>query len=135
MVNMIKKIPFKRSVNTMMILVSLVIVYHLLIVSGMIPYDAIWGGRLESQAQMYSFEAVSITINLLILAVVAIKGAYLSVKVSDRLINIILWIFTAMFALNTAGNIFSLSTIEAVVFTPLTFLSAVMCARMAIEKK
>ena len=132
---MIKKIPFKRSVNTMMILVSLVIVYHLLIVSGMIPYDAIWGGRLESQAQMYSFEAVSITINLLILAVVAIKGAYLSVKVSDRLINIILWIFTAMFALNTAGNIFSLSTIEAVVFTPLTFLSAVMCARMAIEKK
>ncbi len=131
---MIKKINLKFSINTMIILLTLVLIYHLLILMELIPYNAVWGGRLETKSQMYNFEIFSIVVNLVILLVISIKGSYINVKIPNLIINIFLWIFTVMFTLNTIGNLFSNSFWEALIFTPLTLLSAILCFRLAIEK-
>ncbi len=119
----------------MLILLSLVLIYHILILTELIPYKIAWGGRLETKSQMYSFETVSIVINLLIMLVILIKGAYLKTNIPVGTINIFLWILTALFTLNTIGNLFSNNFLEMIIFTPLTFISAVFCYRMAVEKK
>ncbi|MCF6361580.1 MAG: hypothetical protein L3J29_12570 [Cyclobacteriaceae bacterium] len=131
---MIKKIGFKLSVNSMLVLLTLVLVYHLLIITGLISYQVVWGGRLETESQMYVFETISIGINSLIILVISAKGKYIKAKISIRIINILLWIITVIFVLNTVGNLFSNNSLETVIFTPLTFISAILCYRIAVEK-
>ena len=108
--------------------------YHLLIITGIVPYEATWGGRLKSKAQMYRFEAISIGVNLFLLLIVFIKGRYLKMINPGKAINILLGIFAVIFALNTLGNIFSTNIWEAIIFTPVTLVFSVLCFRMAIEK-
>ena len=132
---MIRKIPFKLAVNVMIILLALVMIYHLLILIGVIPFDVAWGGRLETKADMQVFETVSILVNVFILFVVLMKGSIIKTRIPARVINIFLWIFTAIFALNTIGNLFSLSKTETIIFTPLTLIAYLLCYRMAIEKE
>lgn len=130
---MIKRIPFRFAVNFMLVMLSVVLVYHLAIITGIIPYEATWGGRLKTQQEMYRFEAVSIIINLVIMLIIAIKGGYIKRLRPNKMITILLWILVVIYALNTAGNIFSESLLEAIIFTPLTLISAILCVRLAIE--
>ena len=132
---MIRKIGFQFAVRTMIILLIVVLVYHLVIITGLIPYEVVWGGRLETKSQMYNFEAVSILVNLFILLIISIKGSYIHVNIPDLAITIFLWIITVLFILNTIGNIFSKNLLEAIIFTPFTLLSAILCLRLAIENK
>ena len=131
---MIKKISFKFAINTMLIFLALILVYHLLILIELIPYKAVWGGRLKTVSQMQVFETVSISVNLFIILVIAIRGSLIKVKIPSLAIRILLWSFTIMFALNTIGNLFSNNFWEAIIFTPFTFISALLCFRLAIEK-
>ncbi len=131
---MIRKISFKFAANAMLLLLICLLVYHVLIVTGLIPYDAVWGGRLEDQSQMYQFEAFSIAVNLLMLLVVCMKGRVVRIQISSRIINLLLWAFTLLYALNTVGNLLSTNMLERVVFTPLTLLAALFCFRLAVER-
>lgn len=131
---MIKKINFKLAVNTMLIIAACALGFHLLIVAQIIPYNITWGGRLDNLSAMYVFEAISITINLLIMSVIAIKGGYLKPVIPGSIVMIVLWILVVVFSLNTIGNIFAKTLFEALVFTPITLVSAVFCYRMVTEK-
>ena len=129
----IKKINIQFAGTVMLVMLSCVVVFHLLVLSGAIPYSVVWGGRLESTSQMYLFGAVSITINLAVIATVGIKVGYIKPFIPKRAVTFLLWALAILFALNTVGNIFSKNTLETILFTPLTLISSVLCYRMAIE--
>ena len=107
-------------------LMTAVIVFHLLIVLQVIPYTIVWAGKLNTVEEMYAFEAVSITINLLLLLVLLLKGGYLKSRLSQRLLSGFLWVFIVIFALNTIGNLMAETQFERLAFTPMTFLSALL---------
>ncbi len=109
-------------------------VFHVLILTRIIPFTIVWGGRLETVSQMYAFESLSLTINIAMIAVIGMKGRYIKPVLHETIINGVLWLLVVLFSLNTVGNIFSLSTLEAILFTPVTLISAVLCFRIAIEK-
>jgi hypothetical protein len=129
----IKKINIQFAGTLMLVMLSCVVVFHLLVLSGAIPYSVVWGGRLESISQMYLFEAVSITINLAVIATVGMKMGYIKPFMPKMAVTFLLWALAILFALNTVGNLFSQTTLETILFTPLTLISSVLCYRMAIE--
>lgn len=131
---MIKKINIELAVNTILILAALVFVFHILIISGVIPYQYVWGGRLESNEQMLRFESISMIINLFIIFIVSIKGSYIRSYLSSRVVKVFLWIFSILFVLNTIGNILALNSLEAIIATPITFILALMFLRLATEE-
>lgn len=45
-----------------------------------------------------------------------------------------MWIVCALFALNTVGNLFALDPREALIFTPITLVCALLAARVALGK-
>lgn len=49
-------------------------------------------------------------------------------------LNVILWFFVVLFSLNTIGNLFAKVSLETIVFTPLTFISALLALRLIVEK-
>lgn len=129
----IRQLDMTLAATMMMAILSCVVVFHLLVLSGVIPYHIVWGGRLENATQMYVFETIAITINLAIIVVVSIKGGYIRPFLPSKVVTSLLWDLVILFALNTVGNLFAESKVEMALFTPLTFISTVLLLRMAIE--
>jgi hypothetical protein len=121
-------------IRLMLLLLSLVTVFHLSIVVKLIPYDIAWGGRLKTDREMFIFEAISVFINLFLIFVLLIKGSYVKVQVNGKVINTVLWVFFIMFILNTIGNILAKTTFEKM-FAVLTFLSAVFIWKILMKKE
>ena len=115
-----------RLINLLLIVFLLTVLFHLLVLTGVIPFSGVWGGRLETVQDMYRFEAVSILINLLVLFVLIQKKKNLLEGSPNKVINAVLWIFMGLFLLNTVGNLFAESVIEKVLATPLTLIISVL---------
>lgn len=62
------------------------------------------------------------------------KVGILRLPVSAKSLNGALYAASFVFALNTVGNLFSLSGFEMVVFTPITLFAAVFCFVLARDK-
>ena len=114
-------------------LFSTAMIFHLLVLTGIINYNIIWGGRINNPTEMYIFESISLGTNILFLFIVLLKMGLLKINISIKVINIGIWIMTILFTLNTVGNLLSNNDLEKVIFTPLTFVSAILCAIMALD--
>lgn len=110
--------------STITLLVG-VLLFHGLVITQIIPYTIVWGGKLKNTSEMYVFEIVSIAINLLLLVTILLKTNMIKHQISPKIIHGILWVFVFIFALNTLGNLFAESWVEKLVFTPLTLFSAI----------
>ncbi len=114
----------RRKYGIALVIISLMaIVFHLLIVVKVIPYSITWGGRLQTDNEMYVFEAASIVINLFFVYLVSQRVGMLSAVFGIKVVTVLLWIFFGLFVLNTLGNIFAATTIERW-FTLLTLANA-----------
>jgi hypothetical protein len=103
---------FNHSIKIFLGFLFAISIFHLCIVSKIIPYHIAWGGRLQNDGEMYIFETLSILINALLSWVLLMKGNFITYRFPHRLIDIILWVFLVIFALNTLGNIFAKTTFE-----------------------
>ncbi|MFT5723235.1 MAG: hypothetical protein ACI9JN_000344 [Bacteroidia bacterium] len=132
--NLLRRISIPFAVKTLLLISTIALVFHIFILTGLIPYQYVWGGRLESKDQMIQFESVSLIVNVFIIIIVAMKGAYLKPALPNKLVRVFLWIFTIMFGLNTIGNLVSLNSLEAIIATPITLVLAIMLLRLAVHK-
>jgi len=101
--------------NAIKILIGLlfaVILFHLSIITKVVPYDITWGGRLSNDTEMYVFETTSILINLFLSWTLLMKGNFVKYKFPNQVVNGILWIFFGIFILNTIGNVFAKTFFE-----------------------
>lgn len=118
-------ISSQKALNTVIIILIAVSLFHCAIIIKLIPYSIAWGGRLENDEQMYVFESISLLVNFFLLFILSIKGNYLKIKASNKLIRIVLWLFVFLFSLNTVGNLFAKTLIEKT-FTIVTALLAIL---------
>lgn len=107
------------------VLFCLTIIFHLLIISGVIDYRFVWGGRLENDQQMWVFESVSIGLNALFLWTVLQRMNSIKSLFPQWLLKTILVIMMVVFALNTLGNLLAEELLETLLFTPLTLISCI----------
>ena len=80
---------------------------------------------------MRTLEAVSTIGNLLALWLVSMAAGYTERRLSERTLRAALRGFSALFALNTVGNLLSKNAVERVLFTPVTILLAYLLSRLA----
>lgn len=102
----------KTSINIILLLLSAIIIFHLLILVKIIPYEVTWGGRLKSEQEMYIFVSTSILVNLFLGFIIIMKGGFIKQYFRQSLIDTILWIFLIIFVLNTFGNLFAKTNFE-----------------------
>lgn len=124
---------FKHSIKIFLGLLFSVIIFHICIMAKIIPYNIAWGGRLTNDTEMYTFETISILINMFLSWVLLMKGNLTKFKLSDKALTIILWVFFGLFVLNTIGNLLAKTNFEKF-FTILTGLSAVLIWHILKQK-
>lgn len=132
---MLSQIPYKKAINILLIILSMVSIFHLLVLTEVIPYNIVWAGKINSVSEMRVFEFVSLTINSVIILVFVIKANYLKWNVPVRFLNGFIWFIFFLFSLNTIGNLFAATNFEKFVFTPMTFILAILCLRIVREKE
>lgn len=116
----------------LLIIFSLVLIFHVLVLLKIIPYSIVWGSRLKTDADMYKFEAISLFINTLFILIVLIKSGYISLQINQLVMTISLWVMAGLFALNTLGNLLSKNKWEKIIFTPITILLTVLAVILIV---
>lgn len=132
---LIARIPFIGAARLLLGFLVLVIVFHLCVLLGWIPNSIVWGGRIQTREEFYALESISLLVNVLLIWIVAQKAGFAKPLLSEKVLSISLWCLAGLFAFNTLGNLMSKSKFEMLVFTPLTFVSALLCLRLAIGNK
>lgn len=117
----------KVALISMFFILGIVLIFHTLILTELIPYDKVWAGKLNSVEEMKSFETISILLNAFMLTVLYLKYRKLEQGATSKVIDILIWIFAGFFVLNTVGNLFSKSMVELILGTLLTSTSAILC--------
>ncbi len=128
-----RRITEKFATNALLIIFILVMVFHALVLIGIVPFEMVWGGRLESKEDMIPFEITSIALNSVMLGIVMMQAGLLKVNVKPIVLKVAFWCMFLLFAINTVGNIFSNNELERLIFTPLTLLLAVFSLLLAIK--
>lgn len=101
------------------------VLFHISILMKIVPYEITWGGKLKTDEEMYVFEIFSILVNLFFIFVLLQKGVFIKPFLGKKTVTIILWIFLAIFVLNTIGNLFAKTTFEKG-FTILTLVNSIL---------
>ena len=125
----------KVALIIMFFILGIVLIFHFLILTEQIPYDKVWAGKLNSVQEMKSFETFSIILNVFMLTILFVKYKQLERGIKHRIVDILIWVFTAFFALNTIGNLFANSMIELILGTFLTLTSSILCFVIVKKKK
>lgn len=127
-------LSYEFACNSLLFIFSILILFHVLILCGFIPYTIVWGGRLNSYSQMIQFEIPSVIINLFMLFVVAVKAKKVKLNINQIIVRICLFAMSGLFLLNTLGNLVSKNEFEKTVFTPVTIVLAFLCFQLALAK-
>lgn len=125
---------FRPAANLLIVILCSVIVFHLLVMMGIVPREWVWGGHLRTTKDVVVFESVAVVVGLVIVAVVSGKKRYMRSGAVPGVVNMILWVFALMFVLNTAGNMVATTSMESKIFTPISAVSALLCVLVAAAR-
>lgn len=131
---MIKQMNTTLIGNTLLFIFSALILFHVLVLCGIVPYDIVWAGKISNQEQLLKMESISIALLLLVITLVASKMEYFNLIANQRLVNIGLWSFFGFFILNTIGNLTAKNPIEKWGFGLLTLLIAFLLFKLVQTK-
>ena len=121
----------KRAAHILIIIFIAIVVFHLLVIAGVVPSTIVWGGNLQDRQQLLIMESVSILLNLLMLAIACIYAGLIKISMNSAVLRALFWIMFVLFVLNTIGNLNAKTSLETYIFTPITFLLAILCFRIA----
>lgn len=117
----------KRAIHVLLTILAALLLLHTLIYIEIIPFDKVWAGKLKTVEEMRTFELFSILMNIFMLAILYIKLQLLKKNRTNRIIDIIIWLFALFFALNTIGNLFANNILELIFGSLTTFSLSFLC--------
>jgi hypothetical protein len=121
--------------NIATFLFAVVIVLQILLAAGILPISMAWGGQ---QSQLTASLRIASIIAAVLLGAFIYVIRYRAGLVGNTpipvFILVVSWIITAFLAINTLGNITSLSTNEKLLFGPVTFILTVACLLVSASR-
>lgn len=128
-----KWIPFKLALSVFLGFATLAMLFHLLVLLGIVPADIVWGGRLQSRIELIQMESISLLLLAFMAVIVSMKARWILPKFY-KIADYLVWLIPLLFFLNTLGNTQALNVTERIIFTPITFLLTLISLRIAWEK-
>lgn len=106
--------------------------FHLLVIAGVVPNTIVWGGRITDPRRLVVMETLSLVTILLVGALSFIHGRMTAAGNGTVVLRLFMWVFAALFLLNTVGNVFAKTAFERFAFTPVTAVLAFLTLRLAL---
>jgi len=119
----------------LLVLLSLLIVFHVLVILDVLPYDQTWGGSIEDKSQVIVFEGLAIVLTFVFILMVSIKLDYLKIKRLQKVADIAIWAMGGFFVISLIGNLLARGAMERIIFTPLSIVLVLLSFRLALSKR
>ena len=130
-----KWIGAKLAGNILLVSFGILIVFHVLVLLGIVPSSIIWGGQVGAlPLSLLTLEIIAFAVTILFTLAVAAKIGYVKAGKFQPVATIGVWIIFAFLILNTLGNLASGVKAESLIFAPITLFLAFCAFRLAIEK-
>lgn len=130
-----KWISAKLAGNILLAAFGLLLIFHILVLLGVIPADIVWGGMIQdAQSNLVTLEVIALLVTGLFMLIIAAKLGYMQAGKLSGIVNIGIWLIFAFLLLNTLGNLASGVSFENLVFAPITIILAFCAFRLAIER-
>ena len=127
-------ITARAAANALLAALAALALFHVFMLSGVMPADMAWGGRAADSGQgLIVLEVVALIVTLLFAAIVAARIGYVGAPRLARVAQIGMWVVFVYFLLSILGNLASTSALERAIFTPISIVLAVLALRVAIE--
>ena len=132
-----KILSFRRATQLSMVIFSLLCIFHLIVIVGIILFDYVpkeylWGGRIETRDEFLKFEIISLLVSIFCVLIILIRSQSLRISGLLGFSRIALWLLFVLFLLNTVGNLIAKTTFEKA-FALITVMISILCLRMALE--
>jgi len=128
-------IPERLALVMLAIILSIMSVFHLLVILGVIPFGMIWGGQMKQRGQIILPELFSLCFTLIMLLIVFTRAGWNRLNIPPQITRIAFWTMFGIFILNTLGNLSSVNLFEKLVFAPLTAILSLLCLRLAAVRQ
>ena len=116
------------SANVATTLFAIFIVVQILAAAGIFPVSMLWGGRqTELTMTMRLTSVVAAVILGVFIYIIRYRAGLVGSIPQPMWIRIAAWVVMGYMALNTLGNFASISSVERLLFGPLTILMTVAC--------
>ncbi|MCJ8013520.1 hypothetical protein MUG84_17475 [Paenibacillus sp. KQZ6P-2] len=129
-----KLISARLSGNILVISLVLLVIFHILILLRIVPYETVWGGQIVDSSSLMILECIALFLTIMFILVISIKIGYIKTKRFMKANNIGIWIMFGYFSLNTIGNFASVVSVEKMILAPITILMTLLAFRLALEK-
>jgi hypothetical protein len=126
---------YKLAINGLISIFTLSLLFHIMVIMGVVPPNIVWGGRAQDSSALMRLEIVSIAINSMFLAFMLIINQTIKLSIKSSIVKIILWIMSIVFLLNSIGNLLAKSSVETIIFTPITIILCVFSLYLAVNYK
>jgi hypothetical protein len=133
MLKKLRKINMKTAVFMGIFFYSLTILIHVLIISGIIPFTWVNGGRSEYLATQLPISIINIIISIIGGVFTLIVGRNILYKYK-RGITVICWFFVVLWSFGFIQQLFG-TPFEKMVCSSILLLGVISNLRMAIEKR
>ena len=129
-------VSFNLAVQLSVIIFSLLSLFHLTVIIGIIFFDLapiklLWGGKIKTIDELLKFEIISLVVSIFCLIIVLVRSQSL-ISIFIDFSRVTLWLLFFLFILNTIGNLIAESIFEKF-FTLITLILSILCLRMALE--
>lgn len=105
---------------------------HFCVLFKLLPYSIVWGGRINSQKEMYPKQVISIAMTCTFLWIIIEKTRIVKGILSESALNILIWLMIVVFIFGTLGNLFSKNPVEKYLFSTLSILLTICCLFMVL---
>ena len=128
------RVTARFAANALLAAFAALAVFHVCVLSGVMPVDMVWGGRAANTGQgLIVLEVVALIVTLLFAAIVAARVGYVGASRLAPAVRIGMWVVFVYFLLSILGNLASTSALERAIFTPTSAVLAVLALRVASE--
>ncbi|GBF43083.1 hypothetical protein LPTSP2_23790 [Leptospira ellinghausenii] len=115
------------------VIFSLASVFHIFALLQVIPYQYLWGGRLQSIEEMYLMESISLVANVFFVYCSYLYLQYMNNGLVPIWIRIIFGFISAVFFMNTIGNLVAVTNLETLLATPITAILSVISFTLVLK--
>lgn len=119
--------------HILLVMLGALVIFHILILAGVLPASLVWGGEAQFDSQKISLEVLALIVTGLMIWLVLAKLNYVEAKKLKPKLKMGLWVVAIYLLLNALGNIASSSDQESMIFTPIALLLALLFIRLAVD--
>ena len=127
-------ISFKLAGKITITIIVLLIIFHILVLLGVVPSNIVWGGQIAEKATVMRHEILRLLVSFIFLAIIIEKLNQNKITKFKKLHNIAFWFIIVFFVICSIVKLTSAVTLEKIIFIPVTVILSVLLFRLAIEK-